>query len=176
LTEIGNNKKHNIALIGFMGVGKTSIARLLATRLGFRYIGIDALIEEKAGKSITEIFLDCGEQEFREIETQIIKDIAAIEDAVIDCGGGVVLNRINITRLKKNAVVVYLSASNENIIDRVINSKIIRPLLNSSDPGASVQTLLRIREPLYEFAADVKIDTTGLSISETVDLLSKKLK
>ena len=90
--------KTSVALIGFMGVGKSAVGEELAARLGKKLVRVDALIESKAGKSIPRIFEEEGETTFREREIEVIKEIAAEKDQVIDCGGGVVLNRINIDR------------------------------------------------------------------------------
>jgi len=84
--------KTNIALIGFMGTGKTTIGRTLARKLSKTFVEIDALIEQKAGKSIADIFKDDGEIAFRQLEIDITREIAARENQVIACGGGIVLN------------------------------------------------------------------------------------
>jgi shikimate kinase len=102
--------KTNIALIGFMGTGKTAVGRLLAEKLNKKFLEQDSLIEQKAGKSIPEIFRQNGEISFRELEIAATKEIAREQNAVIACGGGVVLNKINIDRLKESSVVVYLTA------------------------------------------------------------------
>ena len=94
--------KSSIALIGFMGTGKTAVGQALAERLGKEFIETDTLIEVKAGRSIPEIFRRHGETAFRELEIEAIKEIAGRDNAVIACGGGVVLNKINIDRLAGN--------------------------------------------------------------------------
>ena len=110
--------KSNIALIGFMGTGKTSIAKDLATKLKKEFIHTDDFISVKAGKSIPKIFEQDGEQKFRELEIEVVKEISDKKNVVIDCGGGVILNVINIERLKKNAKIILLTAS--SMIDAVI--------------------------------------------------------
>ncbi len=99
--------KTNIALIGFMGTGKTAVGRVLAKKLGRKFIEMDGLIEQKAGKSIPEIFQQDGEIAFRELEIEVTKEVAGQQNAVIACGGGVVLNQINIDRLREGGSAVY---------------------------------------------------------------------
>ncbi|NQT04591.1 MAG: shikimate kinase, partial [Dehalococcoidia bacterium] len=91
--------KSNIALVGFMGTGKTDVGRLLAGKLGKDFIELDELIEQKAGKTIPEIFQQDGEIAFRELEIEATGEAAEKKNAVIACGGGVVLNQINVDRL-----------------------------------------------------------------------------
>ena len=121
--------KSNVALIGFMGVGKSAVGKALAERLGKKYVEVDSLIVQKAGKSITQIFQEEGEIAFRELEIEVIKEIALKKNQVIDCGGGVVLNKINIDRLKQNAVIIWLTASPEVILKRTTLDGDVRPLL-----------------------------------------------
>ena len=110
--------KSNIVLIGFMGTGKTAVGQVLATRLHRKLIEVDAIIEKMAGKSIPDIFRDDGEIYFRELEIKAIKKAAAGEKQVIACGGGVVLNTINIDRLRTTGVIINLIASPEIILKR----------------------------------------------------------
>ncbi len=115
--------KTNIALIGFMGTGKTAVGRVLAKKLGRKFLELDSLIEQKAGKSIPEIFQQDGEIAFRELEIEVTKKVAGQQNAVIACGGGVVLNQINIDRLRAEGRVVYLTASPRAILKRVASEK-----------------------------------------------------
>ena len=159
--------KTNIALIGFMGAGKTAAGRLLAKKLGKKLVEMDSLIELRAGKPIPDIFREDGEVAFRRLEIEVTREVAGNKNQVIACGGGVVLNRINIDRLKKGAVVVYLTASPEVILQRVSDDSSVRPLLENSNKALNIRELLKFRQPLYERAADIMIDTSGLDI-ETV--------
>jgi len=128
--------KNSIALIGFMGTGKTAVGRLLADKLGKRFVETDELVAKRAGKSISEIFEQGGEGFFRELEHDVIKDVAELENLVISCGGGAVLNKANVNRLKKNCVVILLTASPEVIQERTSNES-GRPLLLDSDKRSS---------------------------------------
>jgi len=168
--------KSGIALIGFMGTGKTTVGRALAARLGREFIELDALIEKRAGRTIAEIFRQEGEPRFRELEIEAVKDVAARQNAVIAGGGGVVLNRINIDRLKINCIIVYLKASPEVILARTAADNTFRPLLAVANRAAKIKELLAARRPLYEGAADIEIDTSTLDRDEVVEKIIGKLK
>ena len=166
----------NIALIGFMGAGKTAVGQLLAKRLGRIFIEMDTLIERKAGKSIPEIFQQDGEIAFREFEIEVTREIAREQYSVIACGGGVVLNKINIDRLKENAIIVYLTASPRVILKRVSAEKGQRPLLEIDNPVLTVRELLKFRKPFYEQAADIAINTSKLDIDSVAEQIIGELK
>jgi len=167
--------KTNIVLIGFMGAGKTAVGRVLAEKLGKKPVELDSLIEFKAGKPIPDIFSEDGEAAFRRLEIKVAKEVAGKRDQVIACGGGVVLNRINIDRLKKGAVVVYLTASLEVILQRVSDDSSVRPLLENSNKDLTIRKLLRFRQPLYERAADIKIDTSEMDVEAVAEQIIARL-
>lgn len=168
--------KTNIAIIGFMGTGKTVVGQALAGKLGKKFIEMDSLIEQKAGKSIPEIFQQDGEIAFRELEIEVIREVSAGENLVIACGGGVVLNKINIDRLRKNSIIVYLTASPGVILRRTLSQGETRPLLNVKDKASEIRELLKFRKPFYERAADMKIDTSKLDIGAIVEQIIGKVK
>jgi shikimate kinase len=168
--------KTSLALIGFMGTGKTAAGRVLAERLGKEFIELDALIEKMAGRGIAEIFREEGETRFRELEIEATKEIAGRQNAVIACGGGIVLNKINTDRLKKGCIIVYLTALPEVILKRVAGDKNERPLLAVPDRAAQIREMMRLRQPLYEQAADIKIATSGLSVDKVAEKIIKKLR
>ncbi len=168
--------KSSVALIGFMGTGKTAVGRTLAKKLCKRFIELDPLIEQKAGKAIPEIFQEDGEIAFRELEIAVTKESAGEKDAVIACGGGVILNKINIDRLKKEAVIIYLTASPKVILKRTLNDDEERPLLKVPNPTQIIRELLRFRQPFYKRAADITINTSLLSIEAIVTQIITKLR
>jgi len=168
--------KSGIALIGFMGTGKTVVGQALAEKLGREFIELDALIEKKAGKSIPEIFQQDGEIGFRELEIEAAREVADKKNTVVACGGGIVLNKINIDRLRKEYVIVYLTALPEVILKRTSDDKDGRPLLAVNDRAAQIRELLRYRRPFYERAADIRVNTSRLSIDSVAELIIRKLR
>jgi shikimate kinase len=168
--------KTSIALIGFMGTGKTTVAKVLAQKLGKAFIELDAIIVKKAGKPIPEIFRQDGEIRFRELEIEVVSEVAAKKNVVIACGGGVVLNTINIDRLRKESVIIYLSASPAAILKRTSNDKSGRPLLDVIDRAQQIKTLLKSRQSFYRRAADIIVNTSGLNIESVADKILELLK
>ena len=168
--------KTSIALIGFMGTGKTVVGKALAEKLGKKFIELDALIERKAGKTIPEIFQQDGEIAFRELEIQAASEVSQKRNAVIACGGGVVLNKINIDRLKQESVIVYLTASPEVIMERTSSDRNERPLLETTDKASEVRRLLQFRKPFYERAAEITVDTSKLDIDTVAARIIEKVK
>ena len=168
--------KTNIALIGFMGTGKTVVGQLLAEKLGRNFVELDLIIEQKAGKSIPEIFQQYGEITFRELEIEATKEVAQGRNLVIACGGGVVLNKINTDRLRQNAVMVYLTVAPGVILKRVAGEEGQRPLLEVDNPALAIRDMLRFREPFYERAADITINTSRLDIEAVAGQIIEKLE
>jgi len=167
--------KSSIALVGFMGTGKTAAGRLLADNLGKEFIELDALIEKRAGKSIPAIFGEGGEVAFRELEIAAVKEVAGCADTVVACGGGVVLNTINVERLRGNCVIVGLAAAPEVILRRTSGDKNGRPLLAVDDRLKQITELLAYRQPFYERAADITIDTSRLTPGAVAARIIKEL-
>jgi len=168
--------KTSIALIGFMGTGKTVAGKLLAEKLGKEFIELDAVVEKKAGKSIPEVFHENGEISFRELEIEATREVANKKNAVIACGGGVVLNKINIDRLRKECIVICLTASPQVIIKRTSGDEDERPLLDVSDRASQVEELIKFRRPYYERSADITVNTTRMSIDMVVKKIIGKIK
>lgn len=154
----------NLALIGFMGTGKSVVGQLVAGQLGFAFVDTDALVEAAAGRKIAEIFRDEGEPAFRERERGVVRELATRSATVIATGGGLATFRDNLDLLKAHALVVCLWASPEGIFERVRGHN-HRPLLQDPDPAGKIRTLLEIREPFYR-QADVLINTEFRSVRE----------
>ena len=154
----------NLALIGFMGTGKSSVGRLVADLLHFTFLDTDHVIEARAGKSIADIFAQDGEPAFRNWERRIVEELALRDKTVISTGGGLPANEKNLASLKKHALVVCLWASAETIYERVRGHD-HRPLLNETDPLAKIRSLLTIREPYYR-QADVLVNAEIRSVRE----------
>ncbi len=168
--------KSNIALIGFMGTGKSAVGRALAEKLGWEFVEMDSLIEGMAGKPIPEIFQQDGEIAFRELEIEVTKRLAQGTRQAIACGGGMVLNKINTDRLRETSPMVYLKASPRKILERTSAGENERPLLDVPDPAQRIRELLDFRKPFYQRSADITIDTSRLSIDKVADLIINRLK
>ena len=171
--------KDSIALIGFMATGKTTIGKALMKQLGndYKFIETDEIIVKKSGKSIPMIFEEEGEQKFREYEISACIKASKLKKTIISCGGGIVLNNINIDNLKKNCIIVLLKATPEEIYKRVMKDrKETRPILNKKDPKKEIEKVLCLRKPFYEAAAEIIIDTTNKKISNIVKEIIIKTK
>jgi shikimate kinase len=154
----------NLALIGFMGTGKSSVGRLVADHLRFEFLDTDDLIETRSGKAITDIFSQNGEPAFRQLECDLVQELASRRQIVISTGGGLPVNPVNLNSLKQHALVVCLWSSPEKILERVRDQS-HRPLLQSPEPLAKIRSLLATREPFYK-QADVLINNEFRSIRE----------
>jgi shikimate kinase len=154
----------NIALIGFMGTGKTSVGRLVAEQLHFEYLDTDDVIQSSTGRTITDIFSKDGEPAFRALEEKVVEQLAARAKTVIATGGGLPVNPKNLASLKSHALVVSLWSSPEKIWERVRHQN-HRPLLHDENPQARIRELLAAREPFYK-QADVLLNTELRSIRE----------
>lgn len=147
----------NIALIGFMGTGKTTVGRLVADQLKFEFLDTDALIEERTGKKITDIFTQNGEPAFRELEAQLVEELSSRTNAVISTGGGLPTNPANLASLKRYSLVFCLWLSPEKIYERVKDQS-HRPLLHDPDPLGVIRKMLASREKFYK-QADVLLNS-----------------
>ena len=156
----------NLALVGFMGTGKSSVGQLVAAQLHFRFADTDELIEARAGKSISAVFAEEGEPQFREHERAVVEELRNFHRTVIATGGGLVANEENLNRRKSHALVICLWASPETIWERV-RGQPHRPLLRTPDPPAKIRQLLAEREPFYR-RADVLVSTELRSVKEVV--------
>jgi shikimate kinase len=154
----------NIALIGFMGTGKTSVGRLVAEQLRFEYLDTDEVIQSETGRTITEIFATDGEPAFRELEEKVVRNLAVRKQTVIATGGGLPVNPKNLASLKTHSLVVCLWSSPEKIWERVRHQS-HRPLLHEKNPQAKIRELLAVREPFYK-QADVLLNTDLRSLRE----------
>jgi shikimate kinase len=166
---VGNVKA--LVLVGFMGAGKTTVGKLLAGKLSLKFVDTDELIENKAGMPVSEIFETCGEDRFRDMETEVLKDVVLKGDAIVSSGGGIVIREDNRKVLKNGAFVVYLKADATEILSRVSGERGKRPLLNVDDPQAEIERLLKTRQPLYENVSDIIVDTTNMDIIKITELI-----
>jgi shikimate kinase len=164
--RMGNRLK-NIVLTGFMGAGKTEVGRVLARRLGYVLIDVDDEIEKEQSMKIADIFKQSGEPFFRDIESAMIRKLSEREGAVISTGGGAVLRQGNMDTLRKNGVIVCLTASAGTLYERT-KKNMARPLLQVDDPLGKIKELLGARQPYYE-KADIIVDTEKKSPLQVAD-------
>ncbi len=154
--------KNNIFLIGFMGTGKSAIAKQINKIEGYNICEMDQMIESAEGRKITEIFETDGEAYFREVESKILEQCGSEANRVVSCGGGIVLKSENIEFMKKNGVVIWLTATPETIFNRVSRNK-NRPLLNNNMNVEHITKMLGVRYEKYQAAADIQIVTDDKS-------------
>jgi shikimate kinase len=164
-----------IILVGMMGAGKTTIGKLLSNKLGYDFVDLDKIIEEKSGVKINTIFEIEGEPGFREREFQVLSDSIEKEKVIISTGGGIVTNEKSRTHLiKHNALVIYLKANLKTLFSRLKNDN-SRPILNVDNKEQVIERILREREPLYQDLADMTVDTTDIKTNDIVKLIIKKM-
>jgi shikimate kinase len=164
----------NIILVGFMGTGKSAIGKKLAQSLGMGYLDTDEIIEKREGCKIFQIFQEKGESYFRKVETQMVKEVARWDNYVIATGGGVVLKEENMAALRKNGLIVCLSADPETIWKRIAEDQ-SRPLLKCKNPKKRIESLLKERQPYYQ-KVDFVIETSKLKDEEVVERIIATLK
>ena len=139
----------NIILTGFMGTGKSTVGRLLAKQLDYRFIDTDTLIEERIGCTIAAYFRDCGEAAFRCRETELAYELSEQSGLVIATGGGFLLREENVALLQKSGTIICLTATPAEILSRVTQDKTVRPLLQVDDPLDHIARLLDARHAAY---------------------------
>jgi len=152
----------NVVLIGFMGCGKSSVGRRLASLTGHRFVDTDELVAQAANKSIPEIFAASGEEGFRDIEERVLADLVGVAGIVLATGGGAVLRESNRAAMKKIGAVAWLDADPDALFERASRSQ-RRPLLQTENPRKTFDELLAARRAIYGEAADFRLDSTGLA-------------
>lgn len=157
-------KKH-ISLIGFMGVGKSTISRELHRQTGMPEVDTDARIVEQQGCPIARIFEEKGEPYFRQLETELIDELGTLPAGIISCGGGMALRDLNVKKLQAIGEIVLLTAEPETIYERVKDST-NRPLLNGNMNVPYIKELMDKRRPFYEKAATIVVATDGRPVKE----------
>ena len=149
----------NLILTGFMGTGKSTIGKLLAARLDYEYLDTDQIIERRAGCAIAEIFAVYGEADFRSREREAAAEIARTDRKVVATGGGFVLQSDNVRLVRRNGLLIALTATPEAIWDRV-KTDTGRPLLQVPEPLDRIREMLAERAPYYR-QADLIVETTA---------------
>jgi len=167
----GKPKKKNIALIGFMGSGKSTVARLIGRKCGMRVLDTDAMVERKAGMAISEIFEKHGELRFRALEASAVKEACKENGAILSLGGGAVLDAACARAVRKSCITVWLWASPDETMRR-LKGDALRPLFNRKDRVQAARKILAARIPIYSACADIVVGTEGKTANEVADAIT----
>lgn len=160
--------KNNIILIGYMGCGKTTLGKKLSYRERIALLDTDKRIEQKQKKTINEIFDEDGEPAFRQMETECLKEFLDYSDRyVISVGGGLPMKEENRALMKQLGTVIYLKAEPDTIYERLKNDT-TRPLLRGDNPQEKIKTMIEMRNPYYEEAADVIVSVDRKSFEDII--------
>ena len=166
----------SIALVGLSGVGKSSVGRHLAARLGWLLRDTDALIVESDGRSIARIFAEAGEAYFRDLEATALQQALSANTCIISTGGGIVLRPENRALLRKHAFVTWLDAPTETLVARLQAHDEARPMIGGADPAARLEALRAARAGLYAEVAHARVDAAGCAVdqiaAQVLDLLA----
>ncbi len=162
----------NVILTGMPASGKTTVSKLLSEKLNLKLVDTDEEIVKKYG-AICDIFATLGEPAFRNMETEVVKNVCAQSGLVVSTGGGCVLRAENVELFKNSGKIVYLLADLQTLTERVKNDN-TRPLI-SGDSAVKLEKLLKERSPIYEACADLTVDTNGKSPKEIVENICKLL-
>ena len=158
-----------------MGAGKTTIGKLLSNKLGYDFIDLDKIIEEKSGVKINTIFEIEGEEGFRERELQVLSDVIENNKVIISTGGGIVTDeRSRAHLIRNNALIIYLKANLQTLFNRLKNDN-SRPMLNVNNKEQVIEKILQKREPLYQDLADMIVDTSQMKSIDVVKFIIRKM-
>ena len=162
----------NVILIGMPGCGKTTVTDLCSKKYGKQVWDTDTYIEERYG-SISDIFAKYGEEYFRSLETDAVKEVCQKDDSFISTGGGCVMREENVRLFKDSGKIIYLKAKRETLLRR-LEGDFSRPLL-AGNTEERLTELFNKRAPVYERVADIVIDTDGLTPTEVLEIIFLKL-
>ena len=161
----------NIVLIVMSGSGKTTVGKLLSEKLGKKFIEMDDLITQRAGQSIPDIVSSYGWEKFRDIETEVTRLVAKLDNVVSATGGGVVTREENVRALRRKGKLVWLKANIDTLLERIGDNQ-SRPSLTGKPHQEDLATVLAERTPIYERVADVTIDTEGKNPDEVAEAIT----
>ena len=170
----GQALTYNLMLIGFMGAGKSTVAKYLNEAYGMEIVEMDQWIEEREGMKISEIFAKHGEPYFRNLETGLLIELQEKKNVIISCGGGVPMREENVREMKKNGRTVLLTATPETILARVQDND-DRPLLHGNKNVEFIRDMMEKRREKYEAAADLKVATDGKTAQEIGEEIMTRL-
>lgn len=169
------NHRENIFLIGFMGVGKSTIAARLGERLGEPVVEMDQVIVNQQDMEISDIFAEYGENYFRKLETDLLEELSQKRGQIVSCGGGAVVKEENVHAMKRNGRIILLTAEPETIFGRVKDSA-DRPILQENMSVDYIEELMEERREKYWEAADFAVTTDRKSIDQIADEICAKLE
>jgi shikimate kinase len=158
-----------------MGAGKSSVGRCLQRRTGLELFDTDEAVSRKLGLNIPEIFNRFGEEKFRQAETELLREFSPTKPAIVVTGGGTILRAENVDLLKRLGIVVWIDADEGTLFERATRRG-NRPLLQTENPRAELESLLAKRISLYERAADLRIDTSKVSHDDVADAILVKIE
>lgn len=164
----------NLVLIGYRGTGKSTIGKLLAAELDLQYVCLDDKLTARAGRSIPEIVEAFSWDHFRDLEEQIVKDCADRDGQLLDTGGGVITREVNTSRLRENGIVFLLTATVEDIVERIGSDQGRPSLTGSKSFTDEVAEVLSERELLYQQAAHFTVDTSSYALDEVVQQIAEQ--
>lgn len=157
-----------------MGAGKSSVGRCLQRRTGLPRVDTDEMVSSKSGLSISDIFSREGEERFRAMESEVLRELVPDRESIIVTGGGIVLRQGNVELLRRLGTIVWLEAEEKTLFERA-SRRGERPLLQTENPRSRFSELLQARLPLYASAADIRIDTTRRTHDEVADEILEKM-
>lgn len=172
--NIKNRFSYNIFLIGFMGVGKTTVSSFLSSLMNMKEIDIDNHIETVENMTVSEIFNKFGEKYFRDCETRTLIELKEKQSMIVSCGGGIVLKEENINLMRTQGKIILLTASPKTIFERVRYST-DRPILNNNMNIEFISSLMEKRSKKYLSAADLIIDTNNKSVEKVCEDIIEEL-
>jgi shikimate kinase len=169
----------NLVLIGYRGSGKSTVGRRLADRLKMRFVDTDDLIEERQGNPISDIVKSHGWGHFRKLERDTIEEISKEDHLIIAPGGGAVLDTDNVKALRENGFIIWLKADKQTLLKRMnqdpgTNTR--RPTLTGKGTSEELKEVMSLREPMYERASKIQIDTSTLDVEAVVENILTVLK
>jgi shikimate kinase len=161
----------NLVLIGYRGTGKSTVGKILAERLGRELVSTDAEVIRRARLSVPDIVQRFGWDHFRDLESEVCRDLAGKDGLIIDSGGGAILRQQNVDCLKKNGVLVWLTATVRTIAERIGGDSQRPSLTGTKSFTEEVEEVLRERQPKYKAAANHMIETDGRSVTEVAEAI-----
>lgn len=164
-----------VSLIGMPGGGKSTVGRHLGRRLGLPLVDSDVVIERRLGCSIRSYFEQAGEERFRDVEAEVLRDLVSESSGVVATGGGVVLREANRAALRERTVCIYLHSTPEELYRRLRHDS-KRPLLQVADPLARLREMHFKRDPLYRQTAQFVIETGRPSVPALVNMILMQLE